>query len=250
MHDSRVIVGAGSGIGRSLLRLSLGCSDESLVLFDKSFDKGFLHEFGAFKSRLSLVEGDVDLETDWNRHFSDVTSVCSFAFLLPQCRSRDTDLAPLGFTKSFSRNVSELNFSLLKCLESLQPKFTGKANLVFVSSVLGTRVALDDASLDYHASKAVLESIMRYMAVRLSPVSVNCVAPGLIARDLNSKLVCDPQIASRVHKSVPLGRACSQDEVAKVCWALCSGAMPYVSGQMIVMDGGSMVLEPFGITGR
>jgi len=56
--------------------------------------------------------------------------------------------------------------------------------------------------------------------------------------------------ASRVHKSVPLGRACSQSEVAKACWALCSGAMPYVSGQTIVMDGGSMVLEPFGITGR
>lgn len=250
MHDCRVIVGAGSGIGRSLLRLSLGRSGERLVLFDKSFDDGFLHEFASFKSRLSLVEGDVDLETDWSLHFSDVTSVCSFTFLLPQCRSRDTGLAPLGFTKCFTRNVSEVNFSLLKCLESLQPKFTVEANLVFVSSVLGTRVALDDASLDYHASKAVLESIMRYMAVKLSPVSVNCVAPGLIARDFKSKLVSDTQTTSRVRKAIPFGRASSQDEVAEVCWALCVGALPYVSGQTIVMDGGGMVLEPFGITGR
>lgn len=250
MHACRIIVGAGSGIGRSLLRLSLSLSNDSLVLFDKSFDKGFLHEFASFKSRLSLVESDINKETDWNLHFADVASVCSFTFLLPQCRSRDSGLTSLGFTRSFSRNVSEVNFSLLKCLESLQSRFSVKANLVFVSSTLGTRVASDDASLDYHASKAVLESIMRYMAIKLSPVSVNCVAPGLIARNSKSKLVCDPQIASRVHKAVPLGRVCSQDEVAEVCWALCSGSLPYISGQTIVMDGGSMVLEPFGITGR
>lgn len=250
MSDVRVTIGAGSGIGRSLLRLSLRRSEDSFLLFDSSFNVAFRDEFSFFDSRLVLVEGNICSETDWRRHFSGVSSVCSLVSVLPQCRSGVSTSMTLGFTASFTQNVSEVNFALLRCLEALQPRFTVSANIVLVSSVLGTRIAVDDASLDYHASKAVLESIMRYMAVKLSPVSVNCVAPGLIVRDTNSKLVSDDSMVSRIGKAVPLGRASSQDEVAEVCWVLCSGALPYVSGQTIVMDGESMVLEPFGITGR
>jgi NAD(P)-dependent dehydrogenase (short-subunit alcohol dehydrogenase family) len=248
--DCHVIVGAGSGIGRSLLRLFSHRTAGNFLLFDRAFDGEFLEEFSSLSSRFFLVEDNIRPETDWDLHFSRITSVSSFVFLLPQCRSRDAGVGELGFTEYFPSNISDVNFSLLKCLETLKTKLTLNANILFVSSILASRVAVDDSSLDYHASKAVLESIMRYMAVKLAPVSVNCIAPGLISRDAMSPLASNDSIVSRVRRAIPLGRASSQDEVAQVCWVLCSGALPYVSGQTIVMDGGGMVLEAFNITGR
>lgn len=250
MTDCHVIIGAGSGIGLSLLRLGIHLTAGNFLVFDRTFDREFLEEFASFSSRLFLVEDNISPETAWNLHFARVTSVSSFVFLLPQCQSRDLDVGDLGFTEKFSSNISDVNFSLLRCLETLKAKLTFNANILLVSSILSTRVAVDDASLDYHASKAVLDSIMRYMAVRLAPVAVNCIAPGLISRGPTSPLTSDYSIVSRIRKAVPLGRASSQDEVAQVCWSICSGALPYVSGQTIVMDGGGMVLETYNMTGR
>ena len=138
---------------------------------------------------------------------------------------------------------------MLELVATVKKKLAYPSSIVLVSSVLAARVAVQDASLDYHVSKAVLDSIMRYLAVKLAPnCSVNCVAPGLIARNENSALLRDEFTSKRVRKSVPLERPGSQDDVAQVVWTLCTGELPYVTGQTIVMDGGSSVLEMYSVS--
>ena len=53
-----------------------------------------------------------------------------------------------------------------------------------------------------------------------------------------------------VSRAIPLGRPCSQDEVARVMFALSQGQMPYISGQTIVMDGTASVLGAFSAVRR
>jgi NAD(P)-dependent dehydrogenase (short-subunit alcohol dehydrogenase family) len=79
---------------------------------------------------------------------------------------------------------------------------------------------------------------------------VNCLSPGLIARDARSALITDTATADAVGRATPLGRAYRQEEIAKAIWGLASGSLGRITGQTIAMDGGSSVLEPFSVARR
>jgi NAD(P)-dependent dehydrogenase (short-subunit alcohol dehydrogenase family) len=241
-----VIVGAGSGIGLEVTKLALQNSSSHVLAVDTRFNDDFLSLEECQATRLTLVAVHVDAGLDWSAILQSVTSVRSIVFLIPPCRSRDLSVNDVGFSDAFSANVSETNITLLNLVRTSRQRLVDGSNLVLLSSVLSERIAMTDASLDYHAAKAVLETVMRFLAVKLGPkTAVNCIAPGLIARDHESVLYKNDELRRRVDRVVPLRRPCSQSEVARCIWSLSSGTLPYISGQSIVMDGGSSVLEPF-----
>ena len=100
------------------------------------------------------------------------------------------------------------------------------------------------------ASKAVLETLCRYLAVRLRPdgVRVNAVRPGLLDTASSRATAGDAAI------DAVKGRAPSavQDPrgVARACVALCSGLMDSVTGQVLVVDEGWSLVDPLAfVTG-
>ena len=249
MNDVTLIVGGGSGIGLEVAKLALSCSENMVVIVDIHFDAEFCSLEAINAQRLRKICVRIDQDLDWASILRDIDSIRSIAFVIPPCKSRDPIINELGFTDNFCENVSSINKALLNLISTVRLRLIEGSSLVLISSVLATRVAVSDASLDYHAAKAVLESIMRYLAVKLAPKTyVNCVAPGLIARSEESVLLVEKQTHRRVVQSVPHERPSRQIEVAKTVWAICSGYLPYISGQTIIMDGASSVLEPFSIT--
>jgi NAD(P)-dependent dehydrogenase (short-subunit alcohol dehydrogenase family) len=252
MSSSVLIVGGGSGIGLEFAKLALRHSEDSLVLFDRAFISETSTLLEAYPHRVIKVSSEIDENVTWDPLLMGLQSVSSLVFICPSCRSRDYSVSELGYSNNFCHNISSVNMSLLKLITSIRSRLLKDSNLVFISSILSTRVAVSDASLDYHASKAVLDSIMRFMAVKLAPqqVRVNCVSPGLIARGPTSSLITDPETSARVSVAVPLGRPCTAAEVAQVVWSLCSGSLPYISGHVLTMDGAMSALEPFALTSR
>lgn len=95
------------------------------------------------------------------------------------------------------------------------------------------------------ASKAVLESLCRYLAVRLKPegVRVNAIAPGLI----DSELLEDTFGASVVADLRARGMMIDPARVARVCVALASGLMDSVTGQTLVADEGWSRVSPLAL---
>ena len=246
MNNVIIIVGAGSGIGLEVTKLAMQNSSAPVLAVDNRFNDAFLSLEGLHVTRLKKVVVHIDPRVDWSGIFHFVASIKSIVFLLPPCKSRDLSVNDVGFTDAFSENVSATNLALLNLVRTSRQRLSEGSNLVLVSSVLSEKIAVADQSLDYHAAKSVLETIMRFLSVKLAPRTVvNCIAPGLIARDNNSVLLRNEELRSRVERTVPLGRPCSQGEIARCIWSFCSGSLPYISGQTITMDGGSSVLDPY-----
>lgn len=122
----------------------------------------------------------------------------------------------------------------------------GAGRMLVTSSVTGPRVAMPGCA-HYAASKAGVNGFIRSAALELAPerITVNGVEPGYIAKQGGS-LLSDPERAARIARHIPAGELGKPQDIA---WAMCylaSDAASYVTGQTLVVDGGSTLPEsPF-----
>jgi 3-oxoacyl-[acyl-carrier protein] reductase len=108
--------------------------------------------------------------------------------------------------------------------------------IVNVSSVAG--VAGNAGQANYASAKAGLigftKTVAREMAVR--NITCNAVAPGFVPTDLTSALL--KQMEETILKQIPLGRFGTVDDVANAIAFLASDEASYITGQVLVVDGG------------
>ncbi len=120
----------------------------------------------------------------------------------------------------------------------------GRGAIVNMSSVNGTLTIPSIAS--YNASKGGINQLTRVMALSLADkgVRVNAVAPGTIATELakNAVLTSD-EARMRILSRTPMKRLGEPSEIADVVAWLLSDAASYVTGEIVVVDGGRMTLN-------
>jgi len=95
----------------------------------------------------------------------------------------------------------------------------------------------------YTAAKGGVRQLTRGMAVELAPhnIQVNAIAPGYFATEMNRALIDNAEFNAWVCKRTPAGRWGQPDEIAGLAVFLASGAADYMTGQLLVMDGGMSV---------
>jgi len=114
----------------------------------------------------------------------------------------------------------------------------GGGAIVNVSSLSGLRPTRGEGP--YSAAKAGVIALTSSAALEYGPkIRVNCVSPGIIETPLTAGLLRDAAVRERIEGSIPLRRAGSADEVAKVVGWLASDLASYVTGANLVVDGGS-----------
>lgn len=90
----------------------------------------------------------------------------------------------------------------------------------------------------YNVTKAAVIHLTRQFAYELAPtVRVNAIAPGLVRTELAKELLLEHEAQVRAH--IPLGRLGEPDDIATVALALVSDVTSWVTGQTIVVDGGT-----------
>lgn len=117
----------------------------------------------------------------------------------------------------------------------------GSGSVINVASVAGVTSSPFLAS--YGAAKAGLVSLTKSLAVEWANrgIRVNALCPGWTATDLNRNLWEDPVTGPATIATVPMGRWGRPDEMAGPAVFLASEASSFMTGQVLVIDGGQTV---------
>lgn len=112
-------------------------------------------------------------------------------------------------------------------------------NIINISSVVG--IAGNIGQANYAASKAGIIGLTKSLAKELASrnIRVNAIAPGFIKTDMTE--VLSDKVKEVMLSSIPLGRFGEADEVANVALFLASNLSSYITGQVIVVDGGMIM---------
>ncbi|MGE5484406.1 MAG: 3-oxoacyl-[acyl-carrier-protein] reductase [Ignavibacteriales bacterium] len=108
--------------------------------------------------------------------------------------------------------------------------------IINITSVAG--IAGNPGQVNYSAAKAGLIGMTRTLARELGPfgVTVNAVAPGLVETSMTRDLPEDAR--EGLMSRIPLGRAATADDVAGAVLFLASDGGSYITGHVLVVDGG------------
>ncbi len=98
----------------------------------------------------------------------------------------------------------------------------------------------------YSATKAGVRMLARSMARELAKhrILVNVVAPGIVNAGLaRHQMETEPQYARRIQHVIPLGQLQTAEQVAKATAFLCSTAADYMTGAVLLVDGGCSLFQ-------
>jgi NAD(P)-dependent dehydrogenase (short-subunit alcohol dehydrogenase family) len=141
------------------------------------------------------------------------------------------------------RNIMTLNVEVVfrACRAALKPMRRQKKGAILnVGSISGIVSNIPQNQVAYNSSKAAVHMMTKSLASELAAdnIRVNAVAPGYIETDLSRGGIADPEMFPVWQRMTPMSRVGQPDEVAAAAVFLCSDAASYVTGEVLVIDGG------------
>jgi NAD(P)-dependent dehydrogenase (short-subunit alcohol dehydrogenase family) len=126
-----------------------------------------------------------------------------------------------------------------------QLKSQGGGSIIHISSIEGIHASAMFAA--YNISKAGLIMLGQNQAAEWGKdnIRVNVICPGLVRTKLSSALFANEDMTRKLEQKIPLQRAGEADEMAGLACFLASDASSYMTGSIIVNDGGILLAPLF-----
>jgi NAD(P)-dependent dehydrogenase (short-subunit alcohol dehydrogenase family) len=240
------VTGASRGIGRSIaIALAAAGADVALVARSESGLAETAEQIAVLGRKAVIIPADVTSQQavaaavaaaiDQLEHVEVVVNNAGGSNFMTSF----LDLRLSGWDKLMKLNLD----SAVYVTHAIGPHLIerGEGSVINVASVAG--VAGSPMLAPYGAAKAGLISLTKTLAVEwgASGVRVNALCPGWTATDLNRNLWTDPVAGPARVANVPLGRWGRADEMAGPAVFLASAASSYMTGQVVLVDGGQTV---------
>lgn len=241
MEKVALVTGASRGIGKAVaLKLAQsGCDVAVNYVSNEAKAQEVVAEIEALGRKAIAVKADTaDLKAVQNM-FREVQKAFGRLDILVNNAGVVDDAYLLminedSLSRSLDINIKGYFHCAQQAALKMMSKKSGKIiNISSVSSVL----AVEGQGV-YSATKGAVNSMTATLAKELAPrgIQVNAVAPGFIETEMMDAI---PEEKKRDYlKAIPLNKFGTAEDVANAVAALCSEAFDYMTGQVIVLDGG------------
>ena len=245
MQANVLITGASRGIGAAAARAFAQAGWNVALQYQHREDlaRELGEELTALGVKTALIQADISDPEQAQAMVEQAVAqlggldslVCNAGIALPQQLLTDT-------TPAQWRSLMGVDLDgVFHTVRAAIPHFVRQqgGSIVTVSSMWG--VTGGSCEVPYSAAKAGVIGLTKSLAKELGPshVRVNCVAPGVIATDMNAHLSEEDMAA--LGEETPLGRIGQPEEVAKAIRFLAGEEASFITGQVLCVDGGMVI---------
>lgn len=240
-----LVTGSSRGIGREIA-LCLAERGAHVVInyvHNESPAKEVAQKIREFGRQAITVRANIGKMEGLQRLFEETEKVFGrLDFLIANAASGfnrpGMDQKESGWDHTLSVNAKSFLFGAQLALPLMEK--AGGGAMVAVTSPGAERVMPDYIAVG--ASKAALNSLVRYLAVELAPkhISVNAISPGIVETDAlkHFSALKENDVIPKAVAATPAGRLVTPRDIALLAAFLCSPDAEMIRGQVITIDGG------------
>lgn len=246
MRKTAIVTGGSRGIGFAVVKQLMGEGMNVVVMHAHASAKAD-ENLAGLKGSFTHVQGDITNEQDRRRCIETTVDVygridilVNNAGVAPTQRADLLEMTEESYDRVMSVNLKAAMFLTQLAAKQMIKQPTapdGRGTIINISSISSDAVSLNRA--EYCISKAGLSMMTKLFAARLAEeyIYVYEVRPGVIETDMTAA-VKEKYDALFEQDICPIKRWGQPEDVAKAVSMLCSGSLPYSTGEVINVDGG------------
>lgn len=199
-------------------------------------------EIGNTGGRSIVVEMDIGSVADVRRLFKETVAAFGDVDILVNNAGIGiakplVDYTEADWDKQLGVNLKGMFFATQEAARVMIPKRRGKI-VNFASTAAFVSSSTPETA--YDISKGGVRQLTVSVAAELAPhhINVNAVAPGTIMTDLTRRVLNTDEKMARASAKIPLGRLGKPEDMVGPVLFLCSEEADYVTGHVLVVDGG------------
>lgn len=243
-QKTALVTGASRGIGRAIALKLASVGYTVAVNYAGSHDAAAAvkNEIESSGGKAILLQGDVSKPEDVDRIFKKIKEEFGALDVLVNNAGINRDSLLIRMKEENWDDVISTDlksdFLTIKAAAMMMMRMK-KGSIINISSVVG--VTGNAGQANYAAAKAGVIGLTKACAKELAPrhIRVNAVAPGFIETAMTDGI--PEKLRDAMIASIPLGRMGQPEDVAKAVCFLASEEASYITGQVLVVDGGMVM---------
>jgi len=241
-----LVTGGSRGLGRAVAQaFAEAGADLVLVGRDTATLQQARDELRALGRRVDTLTGDLTTGEEAERICSVVLAEYGpIDILINNVGGRRENIATEEMPLETWRRLVDLNLtSAFVCTKLIGGAMLGRrwGRVINIASICGQIATKNIHGRHYEAAKAGLVGLTRAVAADWAPhgVTVNAIAPGGFMTDANRRWFRErPEFQKEVEVLIPMGRLGEPDELGPLAVYLASDASRYMTGALLIIDGG------------
>jgi NAD(P)-dependent dehydrogenase (short-subunit alcohol dehydrogenase family) len=237
-----VVIGGTSGIGRAIA-YGMAEAGADVIATSRRIDQveATAEEIERRGRQTLRVASDVSDRASLERLLEEAVATLGKVDIMVNSAGRTKRGATLDFAEEDWNAIIETNLTgtLRACQVFGRHMIERRYGRIINIASLSTFVALHEVAA-YSASKAAVASLTKSLAIEWAAhgVSVNAIAPGVFRTALNQKLLDETERGREFLLRTPMRRFGHVEELAGAAIFLASDAASFVTGEILVVDGG------------